>query len=193
MEKVRNLGIIFNNTLNWPDHTNAKCGKVFSMLQSLWLIQPFTRLCIRVISAKSYVIPTLLYEAEIFCGAVPLKKRKLNTTYNNIVRYVYDIRKFDRIPLYSVLILRMSLDNYFKYKSVIFLHSIINSGKPEYLYEKLIFCRSNRGNRINEICHRRQASDGQFFIRTIRLWNLIPNNLQTINSAVKFKRNSSSI
>lgn len=74
--KVQNLGIIFNNTLNCSDHTNAKCGKVYSMLQSLWLTQSFTPRCIRLISAKSYVIPTLLYEPEIFFGCSSIEKKK---------------------------------------------------------------------------------------------------------------------
>lgn len=143
---------------------------------------------IRLQLAKSYVVPTLLYGAELFAGCNADSRKKLNTTFNNVARYVFGIRKYDRISHHVIKILKMPLNNYLNYKAIIFLHKIIYTREPNYLFQKLTFSRSNRGNNLNQIIHRRQLSERQFFIRTIRLWNLLPNEIQTIRHAIKFKK-----
>ncbi|KAI8120490.1 hypothetical protein CVS40_8304 [Lucilia cuprina] len=68
VNSAKNLGIIFNSNLSWSDHINYICGRTFSMIRSLWHSQHCTPLNIRILFAKTYLIPILLYGCELFAS-----------------------------------------------------------------------------------------------------------------------------
>ena len=141
---VRNLGIIFNRTLSWSDHISSVCGNVYGMLRSLWITQYFTPLKIRMLLAKTYLLPTLLYGCEIFANCDNRDKYKLNKLFNTITRYIFCLRKFDRVSMFSVQIFSMSFENLLNFKVLIALHKIIVTKIPIYLFNKLSFTLSSR-------------------------------------------------
>lgn len=188
VETVKNLGVVFNKSLNWSDHINQTCGRIYGMLRSLWITQHFTPPKIRMLLAKTYLLPTLLYSSELFAGCNTYDTRKLNTTFNNIVRYVFGLSRFDHVSQYSHRILGISLNDYLKFKNLLFLHKIIYTKEPQYLFNRLIPTRSPRNNGFRQLKHRDTASKKQFFIYTINLWNHLPSNIQYISNAIKFKQ-----
>ena len=74
VDKVRNLGIIFNRELSWSSHINCVVGKVYGMLRTLWVTQNFTPFQIRMTLAKMYLLPTLMYGCEIYANCDALAK-----------------------------------------------------------------------------------------------------------------------
>ena len=81
VESVKNLRVIFNKQLNWSDHIKAaNCGKTFAMLRKLWMTQYFTPIPIRMLLAKTYLLPTLIYGCELFASCDAVSRRRLNVT-----------------------------------------------------------------------------------------------------------------
>ena len=183
----KNLGVVFNNTLSWNNHINCTVGKTYGMLRTLWATQHCTPLNIRTILAKSYLMPVLLYGCEVFACCDSSSKKKLNLAYNSIIRYVFGIRKHDRISSYSQRLFGLSFENILKSRVLILLHKIIYLKEPTYLFNRLNFARSNRGKKLIPIRHRSLISEWQFFYNAVRLWNLLPNRFQTNNNAIQFK------
>ncbi|XP_075149584.1 uncharacterized protein LOC142223585 [Haematobia irritans] len=157
------------------------------MLRNLWTSQSYTPLNIRILLVRTYILPTLLYGAEIFAGCEANSKKKLQTTFNNAIRYIFGLRKFDHISSFSLQVLKMPWEKYLEYKSLIFLHKIIYTRNPSYLYNRLQFARSCKGKNIIQISYRRISSQNFFLIRSIRLWNHLPSLIQTISNAQCFK------
>lgn len=184
----KNLGVVINNTLSWNNHVNSAVGKTYGMLRTLWATQSCTPLNIRVTLAKSYLIPVLLYGCEIFANCDSNSTRKLHVAYNSIIRYVFGLRKRDRVSPYSKRLLGNSFENILKAKVLILLHKIIYLKEPAYLFNRLNFARSHRGKKLIPILHRSLISEWQFFFYAIRLWNLLPNRIQTNNNAIQFKK-----
>ena len=60
--------------------------------------------------------------------------------------------------------------------------------QPTYLFHRIRFARSNRGKKIIQYRHRTLLSQRQFFIYTTNLWNTLPNYIQNIGNATKFKK-----
>ena len=141
VNKSRNLGVVFNKTLTWSDHIIGACGKTFGMLRTLWPLQYCTPLRIRVLLAKTYLVPVLLYSSEIFASCDSRSKQRLQVTFNNIARYVYGLKKRDHISDYVKMLFGVNFNNYLKIRSLILLHKIIISKEPNHLYEKLTFSR----------------------------------------------------
>ncbi|XP_075149680.1 uncharacterized protein LOC142223709 [Haematobia irritans] len=139
-----NLGICFNEKLTWSNHITKVSGKVHAMLRNLWAVQQSTPLDIRMLLAKTYLIPTLLYGSEIFHNCDIIDLQRLKITFNNIARYIFNLKRRDRISNCSYQIFNMSFENYLNYKSLVFMHKIVYNKEPKYLFERITFARSNR-------------------------------------------------
>ena len=179
VDKVRNLGVIFNEKLTWSDHINMKIGQVYNMLRSLWMTQSFTPLNIRLQLAKTYLIPCLLYGCEIFVNPDSRTMTALQRLLNNIARYIFNKKKFDHISLYTNKIFGMTIRNVMNFRALILLHKIINSREPNYLYKRITFCHSVRMRSLKHFRFKYSVSEQQFFVYSVRLLNSLPNSLRT--------------
>lgn len=194
VDRAKNLGVIFNNTLTWSDHVIAACGKTYSMLRTLWPTQYCTPLKIRLLLAKTYLIPILTYGCEIFASCDETSKSKMNVTYNNIARYVYGIRNYNingtyiSITPYSRKIFGVLFEDLMKIRTLVFLHKIITTREPGHLFNRLKFSRLRRNRNLIQIRHHTLISEWQFFIFAIRLWNNITTpTIKEISNALQFK------
>ena len=187
VDQVKNLGIIFTKDLLWSAHINTAVGKVYGMLRTLWVTQKYTPLHIRMLLAKSFLLPTLFYGCEIYASCDSTDKYKLNKLFNTITRYVFCLRKYDHVSNFSVKLFSMSFDDLLKYKVLLFLQKIIVNKEPFYLSNKLKFLSSMRFTNIQSIRCNYLVSERQFFVFAIRLWNLLPPYLTLIKTSVHFK------
>lgn len=188
MKSVKNLGVIFNDTLTWTNQINSAVGKIYGMLRNLWPTHSFTPISTRKLIANAYLMPCLLYGCEVFANSDAISKRKLNVAYNNIIRYVFGLSRYAHISQYATKLHGTSFDNLLKIRCLQFLHKIIYERQPTYLYERLVFARSNRGNKLVSFKCRYLTSEWQFFIAVTRLWNQLPNQLQINSNAIMFRR-----
>lgn len=188
VDSVKNLGIIFNNTLTWSNHVNSVAGATYNKLRALWSTQAYTPQRIRLLLAKAYIMPTLFYGCEVYSSCDSRSSRRLNVVFNNICRYVYGIGKYEHISNFNTKLYGMPLDSLFKFRVLQLLHKIIYAKTPPYLFDRLRFTISNRGNMLVPLKHRTLVSDWQFYIHAIRLWNTLPHSVQTNSNATRFKR-----
>lgn len=188
VQSSSNLGITFNSELSWSNHINSVVGKIHGMLRNLWSVKDSTPLNIRMLLAKTYLIPVLLYGCEIYANCNTTDRRKLNVAFNNIARYIFHKSRRDSISSYSYKIFNMNFNNLLNYKCLLLFHKIIYLKQPEYLYNRLKFARSNRGRKLILTRFKNLVSERQFFIFTPRLWNNLPANIQIISNTLKFKR-----
>lgn len=188
VNKTRNLGIIFNNRLTWRDHVDSLVGQLYSKLRALWGAQYFTPLTIRILLAKTYLVPSLLYGCELFANCDSISRRKLNVLFNNIIRYVYGLRRFDHITSVSRNLYGVSFECLLKIRTLIFLHKVIHTQTPKYIFEKIQFFQSPRKQNIVIPRHQYLVSEYQFYIYAARLWNNLPLCQQQNSNANSFKK-----
>jgi hypothetical protein len=70
--------------------------------------------------------------------------RKPTVTFNACARYVYRRGLFDHISDVSDSISGCSLPTYMKFLVVCLMFSLVSGGRPRYLYDSLLFARSER-------------------------------------------------
>ena len=63
---AKNLGVIFNSKLTWSNSIASAVGKIYGMLKNLYAVKCSIPFGIRMLLAKIYLIPVLLYGCEIF-------------------------------------------------------------------------------------------------------------------------------
>lgn len=187
VSSASNLGVIFNDRLSWSNHVSSAVGKVHGMLRNLWAVQSSTPLEIRMLLAKTYLIPTLFYGLEVFYNCDASDQSKLKIAFNNIARYVFNKGRNDRISAHAFHIFKMRFEDYLKYRSLVFLHKILTNNEPSYLKDRIKFANSNRGKKIIQFKFKTTKSEKQFYIPTIRLWNSLPSYIQIICNNLRFK------
>ena len=125
-----NLGIIFNSNLTWDNHINSLVEQTYIKLRALWSTQLYIPLKTRILIAKTYLIPCLLYG---ICYSS--SKHKLNVLYNNnmfiiwedMLIYLWQLRAFAQWPLLVFWIF------------VYFNFRIVYKRIPTYLFDRLRF------------------------------------------------------
>ena len=85
VDQVKNLRIVFTQDLSWSAYINSAVGKVYGVLRTLWVTQKH----IRMLLARSFLLPTLFYGCEIYASCDSIAKLKLNKLFNTITRYVF--------------------------------------------------------------------------------------------------------
>ena len=86
VNQVKNLEVFFNNDLSWSSHVGNIVGKLYGMLRTFWATQKYTPFHIKMLLAKTFLLPTLLYGSEMYGCSDSSDKYKLNILFNNITR-----------------------------------------------------------------------------------------------------------
>lgn len=186
-QSVKSLGFILNRNLSCYDHINIVVGRIYGCLRKLWLSANFTPIETRRKLVIALIIPIITYAEVVYSNLDSLSQHKLQVAFNDSVRYIYGLRRYDRISELSRNVLGCSLQQYLNARNCIFLHNIITRKTPEYLYSRLNFSRSHRTFNINIPTFRYLNSSRLFFIHSIRLWNSLPIHIKRINSPFNFK------
>ena len=119
-----------------------------------------------------------------------IKFNKLKVTYNSIAQYVYGRTRYSRISEFSYKIYDISFENLLKCRTLLHLQKIIYTMKRLYLFDRLVFSRSNRDLKINSVRYRKQISKRRFYTNAISLWNKLSNNVQLLSNAKHVKNNN---
>ena len=120
---------------------------------------------------KCYLFAGLMYDCELFASCDSVSKENFNIHFNNIVRYVYSLRRYDHVSCFSLKLYGVSLDNLLCIRVLLSLYKIIYSEFPGYFSDKIRFVRTLKGKIIMILLYHYHVSEWHFFIHAVRLWN----------------------
>ena len=187
VEKVRNLGYVVNTSLSCADHVNSLVSKIYFTLRNLRMTSEFTPTETKQHLVKQLIMPLINYSATVYSKLDSASLHKLQVAFNSATRYVYNIRKYDHLNSWKNKILGCSLESYLDIRNCIFLHKLILSKTPPYLFEKLRFSLSSRNNDLIIPKFYYQNSERCFFVNAARKWNSIPTSIREECESSKFK------
>lgn len=141
----------------------------------------------RILLAKTLIIPVLTYGCEIYLKCNYVSKRKLNVVFNHIIRYIFGLRRYDRVSSFSSRLLGMSLDKFLQFRTLSLFSDILLTQQPSYLYERVQTAASNRSGQLINPRYSSLVSERQFFVNSTRLWNTLPRQIRRIDNAAQFK------
>jgi hypothetical protein len=147
--KVKNLGVTFSYDFNSGDHVSTICRKFYGALAGLRRLADVTPFAVRIRLVVVLVIPFFIYYDCLSFALDSYSLRELTVALNACVRYVYRRRLFDRISDVFDSILGCSLLTYMEFRLACLMFSLVTGGRPRYLYDSLVYSRSERTLRIN--------------------------------------------
>lgn len=192
VNKTKSLGFIVNSKLDASDHVRNVVGKIYATLRNLRLSADFTPLETKKKLVKQLIVPMIAYFSNIYCKLDHDSFNKLQVALNQASRYVYKLNRLDHVSVYTKSILGCDLARFFDLRNCYFLQKLILCQKPQYLYEKLSFCRSNRNFNLVIPKYNYLASSRLFFVGAIRAYNSLPQKIKKIQELNTFKRETNS-
>ena len=193
VSKVTNLGFKINSSLSCVDHINSVVSKVYLTLRNLRRTSAYVPTVTKRKLVLQLLLPIITYAEVVYSKLDSRSSHKLLVCMNNATRYVYGLKQFDHVSVYCNRILGCNILKYLENRNCIFLHKIIKTRTPAYLFDKLQFCHSVRNMNLLVPTFNYINSSRLFFVSAIRLWNSVPVMLKNTNSINKFKQLISNI
>lgn len=187
VNKASNLGIIFQNNLEWDCQINSQCGKIYGGLRHLKLTAGMLPVSMKVNLFKSLLLPHLTYGLELTLNASAAAYHRLRVALNHCVRWAFNLTRYSSVTHLQQQLLGCSFYNFFKLRCCLMLFRIIRQG-PQYLSDKIHISRSTRVQHFILPQHISSHYGNTFFVRAIVYWNQLPTNIKNIQSAARFHR-----
>ena len=134
---LTNLGFIFNTSLNWDAHVASICGKVTGVLQNLRKFHCLSQ-NMKLKLFKSLILPFFNYGDVFLFSLSEHSKQRLKKCLNDCVRFIYNLRLGDHVSHLQKNLIGCPLMVYYDFRATVFIHKLLLTRCPEYLYEKLI-------------------------------------------------------
>jgi len=142
----------------------------------------------RAKSTKFLTTLVISYPEIVYSKLYSASLTKLQVAFNYAARYAFNKRMDESISSWSKNILGMTIKQYLCARNCIFLHNLMMTKTPSYLYEKLCFPSSDRSKNLLIPKFNYMNSERLFFVNAIRLWNDLPANIKAIGERGLFKR-----
>ena len=98
-------------------------------------LRKMTSFEIRIKLIKILIVPHFIryeYGDIIFSSTSNEYLNKLNIAYNNCIRYIFDLKKYDHISEYRSILFGMTLENFYKIRTLCMVFDCIVGNCPEY-------------------------------------------------------------
>lgn len=179
-QKTRNLGLILDDKCSFVFHVDHILQVVYSGLNMLRQSQFFTPIHTRRHLVKALLLPIFTYCSNIFMALPRSQWDRLNICFNACTRYVHGLRKFDSISGFKGSILGCDLETYMKFRSCTFIHKLIQTKSPDYLFKNIHLPRIPRHRALATQSHKKSIREKSFFIYSVKLWNNLPDEIRDI-------------
>lgn len=188
VSKINNLGILMRSDLSWDDEIKKRSASVFVGLRQLWCLANVLPVQTKSLLAKSLLGHNFI-SSDVVMGELSYANlRRLQGAFNGMVRFVFNLRKFDHISHVSCELFGLPLKEYLRYRRQIFLFKLIMYKQPTYLFEKLSFFSSVR---LRQNIHLERynflGSEKSFYVSDVIFWNQLPRSLKQCVSVDAFK------
>ena len=94
-KQLKNLGVTFDEYMSWVKHTNTVC-KAYSSLRTLYRFKRFLSVSAKKSLCESLVLSHFNYCDGLFLNLTKVLFDKIQKVQNACVRFIYNLRKYDR-------------------------------------------------------------------------------------------------
>lgn len=181
---VVDLGLLIDSKLHFDRQVTKICSKVYGALHRLRLLKFLTPKAVRLKLCKALLIPQFLYCEVIWSGIRSMDLDRLEVAFNSCTRYVFGIRRRERLSTARTFLLEIPFRLFFDYRVVSFFFRLILSKCPVYLFSNL----RRLGERTGNYDFPEPYHDGSVLARGIRLYNQLKPDIKNSCSVAAFER-----
>tara|TARA_B110000196_G_scaffold300609_1_gene294106 strand:- start:3 stop:1169 length:1167 start_codon:yes stop_codon:yes gene_type:complete len=194
-KNLKNLGVVFDENMTWIKHVNKTICKAYGSLRSLYRFKKFL-----TEDSKKSLCDSLVLSHFDYCDSLMLNMSnavatKIQKVQNACVRFIFNLRKFDRehISPYLVKLGWLNMESRRNLHALTLMYKIDNDMAPSYISE--LVPRNNEfhnyntrasSNFRNTRCNL-SLRQNSFFGRIPSMFNNLPLTLKGSETLLDFK------
>jgi hypothetical protein len=194
-ESARNLGVIFDNTLNMSDHIKAVCRASFLQLRNIRSIKDaLTHESLEKV-IHAFISSRLDYCNALLCGLPQSCISKLQRIQNAAARLLTGTKKFDHITPVLKSLHWLPVEKRIDFKVLLLVYRALHGRAPDYMRDCLqtrTNVRTLRSTASHQLAVPRSRlkgyGDRAFSVAAPRLWNALPDSVTGANTGTVFKK-----
>ena len=134
---VRNLGVLFDETMSWVSEINMLISNGYFKLRQAYSFKNFLSKPSKMLLVQSYILSGFNYSGIILQNLYKFQAEKLQRFQNACVRFILNLRKFDHISEGFKSLNLLKMDKIRSVQNLTFMHKIVRGEAPAYLCEKI--------------------------------------------------------
>lgn len=187
-DSAKNLGFVFQSDLQWEGLIDQQCGKIYASLRTLYSCATIAPIETRLKMFKSLILPHFLFGDTLHINPSAYAMNKLRLALNSCVRFVYGLSRYAHVSHLQKNLLGCPLENFYAYRSCIFLRKLITSRSPPTLYQKLLPFQGRRLQNLIIPPNYTAVYSSSMFVRGVVNWNSLPTVIRRSTPETVFKR-----
>jgi len=195
VETVKYLGVDLNQSLNGETHAKSIVQKINGKVKFLYRQCRTLSTQSRKILCSAIIQPHFDYACSSWYTSLSAKtKHKLQICQNKIVRFINEMGNRTHVGSEELGYLGwLNVDNRVNQMQLSHMYKIVNGFSPTYLTEKIVKTRDIHGYNtrasLGSLSVPKMNGPGSktFLATTVKLWNLLPSNIQLMPSFNMFK------
>ena len=193
VDKVKNLGVIFDKNMTMEKQVNSMCKKAFYNIKNVAHIRKSLSKNDTKTAIHALVTPHLDYGNALLFGVNKKLLDKLQIVQNSAARLIERLKKHDRISHVREQLHWLPVDARIKFKILNITWKALNDKAPKYLQDLLTHSASDLNLRSNNkkllkiprVCNK--YGERGFSYTGPTLWNSLPYHLRNINCNALFR------
>ena len=190
-EHIKNLGIIFDQTLSWTKHINGSISSAYGKLKQAYRHRNFLSMDARINICESYILSKFNYCDIILQNMSLVLQNKIQKVQNTCIRFIFGLRKYDHISVCFKKLKTLKMNERRELHGLTQIHKIKKKLAPKYLVNRIRYHRdihnyNTRGKAQIEIPKAKTKSkQNTFFDKNIKIYNELSNQgIFDINTSI---------
>ena len=187
--EVKNLGVIFDETLSFSKHVTKIVSNAIGRLKQAYRHKNFLTQEVRLIIVEYYVLAKINYCDILFQNLTVELKNKLAKFQNWCVKFVFGLRKYDHVSDYYKKHKILRMEERRKLHTLTQVHKLKKGIGPEYLLKKLKSRKdthdhnTRRRNDFEITLAKKDLNKNKFFNKSLTDYN----NILTLETGRKLR------
>ena len=194
---VKDLGVIIDNKLTWGNYVADISRKIYASLHTMMRLKNFLPVQTKIQLVNTLLLPIIDYGDACCLDMNKDLVNKLERILNTCIRFIYNLRKYDRVSSCRRQLGWLSVADRRKCRVLSLIYSILSDPNfPTYLSSDFSYLssfhdkslRSQSNLLLSTPHHTSGYMSDSFAVAGVRLWNELPEPIRRAPSREIFKR-----
>ena len=137
--EARNLGVIFDQFLNWESHINKLISSAYYRLKLSYRHAKFLSEDSKLLVVEAYILSLFNYASPVLQNLTAYTANKMQKLQNSCVRFIFGLKKFDHISDCYKKRNILKMEERRNIQSLTLTHNIVLKHAPAYLVDKITY------------------------------------------------------
>jgi len=192
--KVKNLGVIFDQCLRMEDHVTTVCRAAYFHLKNIRSLKPYLTHKALLTVTHAFITSRIDYCNSLLYGVSDYNINRLQRIQNCAARIITNTKKYDHITPVLRNLHWLPVRYRIQYKILLITYKAITGKAPDYLCSLISIKASARSLRSSKqimlqvpVSKLKSYGDGSFSVAGPVLWNRLPESVKSAKTMDHFK------